>query len=107
MNKLKNMVTRQLESFLIIFSLCSICLLAGYAQGSSVYQYPPIETENIADTLFQKVIPDPYRFLENPEDARTRQFIVTQTQFLESQKKEIGNESHFCQRAKKERLCRF
>ncbi len=64
-------------SFLFLLIAFSACKQADKTITTAM-KYPLTDTVNTADTFFGKIIPDPYRWLENDLDPKTRQWIDSQ-----------------------------
>lgn len=51
--------------------------------STSNFSYPPVERDDTIDKIFDVDVPDPYRWLENSEDSRTKQFVSNQIAITE------------------------
>jgi prolyl oligopeptidase len=68
-----------MKNHLFLVSFLLICL-SGSGQE---LQYPETRSETVYDTIFDKVIADDYRWLENIDDAKTKEWISQQNKFTE------------------------
>lgn len=56
---------------LSLFFACLLMLLFGLASAQNL-QYPPAHMDTVADDYFGTKVPDPYRWLENPDSPETQ-----------------------------------
>jgi prolyl oligopeptidase len=63
--------------FLFLFLLIS---LSGTGQG---LQYPETISKTVYDTIFETILADDYRWLENIDDVKTKEWINAQNKFTE------------------------
>ena len=57
---------------------------AGEESGITVPPPPPTETQDVVDTVHGVEVPDPYRWLEDQEAPKTRDWIDTQNRYTDS-----------------------
>ena len=70
-------------------TLLPLLLLTGFALAADPTpmkkpDYPSTEKENTIDRLHGVEIPDPYRWLENADDAKVKQWVERENQFTRS-----------------------
>lgn len=50
----------------------------GMSQQKSHFVYPPVKRENLKEVKFNVTVPDPYRYLEDPDAEETKKFVDAQ-----------------------------
>lgn len=84
------MTNNQIISVMVTLCLVTIGRLT-FSQDGPIFKYPLLEKTNEKDTIFGQVIEDPFRFLEDNNDPRTKKFKESQTEFTEKQSRRIKN----------------
>ncbi len=70
-----------MKYFVSFFLICYG--LTGFSQKS--FKYPDAPKEDIADTLWGQIIPDPYRWLENLNSDQTHTWLAAQKELQEQE----------------------
>jgi prolyl oligopeptidase len=61
-----------------LFSLLILLLYFSPCSSQKLFTYPPTEKVNAADTLWNKIVEDPYRWLEEINSEKTKEWLKSQ-----------------------------
>ena len=60
--------------------------------------YPQLPDSGITDDYHGVNVPDPYRYLEDPQDARTQEWLQAQSQLMDAERGAWSAREHFYDR---------
>ncbi len=68
------------------------------AQPDAPMNYPQLPDSGIVDDFHGVSVPDPYRYLEDPQDARTTQWLQAQELLMDAQRNAWTSREHYVDR---------
>ena len=66
--------------------------------SDKLFQYPPTKTDDVIDTYHGTTVPDPYRWLEDPENPETIAWVTAQNELTQSILAELPVHAEFQKR---------